>query len=359
MNDNTTTFLENKYWLNFELTNICNIPCYYCSNKFLKNKGSMTLEIFKNVLNSLTQFDLLSKEIIFCGYGEPFLNKHIYDMMDYVADLGLPLTIQTNGKWQLPVDRKKSLYKVKRLSITIDGVTNKVYNLSRPNTNVDLIFENLKNIIELRKNDHQKSPILTAKMNVFRFNAHEIHDFVRKCVDLGIDQINLSKGIGPNNVMIQISDENEFKQYSGIDLNIDPELLKNIKEPQKESGKKNIKNKLKLSRLIKKSPENLFLELNCFDTSTIKWDGNLSPCCWDFNSRIPLGKLDENKLEKILSNDNLQKIGSDILKSRRFIYSDFPCHSCVRFIDVFDKSLSYRIKKLVPENIKKILRKNI
>lgn len=94
-------FLSASEWFNFELTNYCNIPCIYCDNKNLGNKGYMTIDSFKVIVSKLFNGENKQKNVIFCGYGEPFLNSEIYDMIDFICDKGIELTIQTNGKWQL------------------------------------------------------------------------------------------------------------------------------------------------------------------------------------------------------------------------------------------------------------------
>jgi len=352
-------FISNTQWFNFELTNFCNIRCNYCANKHLNRKGYMSLLDFQTIINKLFRHKLFLKEVIFCGYGEPFLNKSIYDMIDYIGDLGIELTIQSNGKWQLDDGRIGSLYKVNRLSVTIDGVTNEVYNLSRPNTNVNLVFDNLRKIVEYRERDGKKHPIITAKMNVFAFNKHETHDFINKCKDLKFDQICLAKGYGPPCVVTTIN-RAEYERYSDIELSIAETLFEN--EIHSSEGECEInEDKRGLAKLIRQNPSDLFLTLGCFNTATIKWDGTLLPCCWDTYSTLPLGNLVNSSLEEVLSRRNLDKKGREILNSKNDVFTEVPCVNCPYFLKYFQPGIPIKIRKLLlkllPTKLKSLIKK--
>lgn len=344
-NDILLNLISNTQWYNFELTNFCNIPCNYCANKHLKRKGYMSLQDFQTIVDKLFYYKPFSKEVLFCGYGEPFLNKSIYDMIDYIDDLGIKLTIQSNGKWQLNDGRINSLYKVYRLSVTIDGVTNEVYNLSRPNTDVNSVFDNLKKIVEFRQRDGKMHPIITAKMNVFAFNKHETHDFINKCRDLNFDQICLAKGYGPPDVITTI-DRAEYERYSDIELSIDETLFEN--KINCCGGKSEIKEDIReIAKLIRQNPSDLFLTLGCFNTATIKWDGTLLPCCWDVYSTLHLGNLVNSSVEEVLSRRNLDKKGREILDSMNDCFTKVPCVNCPYCLQWFQPGIPIKIRKLL------------
>ena len=338
-------FLHDTHWFNFELTNFCNIECPYCSNPHLKNKGYMSFEIFKSILDKLFKHNLSQKEVIFCGYGESFLNKNIYDMIDYATDCGVKLTIQSNGKWKLNRERIDSLFKIHRLSVTIDGVTNGVYNLSRPNTDVNLIFDNLKDIVSLRERYDKKQPIVTAKMNVFSFNKHETHAFISKCKDLNFDQINLSKGYGPQ--VETFLERSEFVKYADIGLNIDERLFKSEPDCTGHTRNKTAACVKKDIKAIEDRPAYLFTSLGCFNTATIKWDGTLSPCCTDIDFNIPLGNIAKNDIDEIISYDNLNVIGTKILKSKKQFVTKVPCVACAKFIEYFKPGIPAKLRRII------------
>jgi len=113
---------------------------------------------------------------------------------------------------------------VHRLSVTIDAVTNDIFKLSRPNTDVDEIFKTLTMIVGLRERFSKATPIITAKMNVFSFNKHQTHDFIGKCTELKFDQICLAKGYGPAEVTTTLH-RMEYDKYSNGTIDIAESLF--------------------------------------------------------------------------------------------------------------------------------------
>jgi len=345
-------FLSATEWINFELTNHCNIPCTYCDNKKLGNKGCMTIDNFKIIVSKLFIYENSHKKVIFCGYGEPFLNSDIYDMIDHISDLGANLTIQSNGKWQLNQIRIDSLFKINQLSVTIDAVTNDIFELSRPNTDVNEIFYNLRKIVRLKDQFSKHKPSITAKMNVFAFNKHQTHDFIRQCTEFKFDQISLARGFGPFEVMTTIN-KSEYDKYIGCNLDIANSLfddsLNNVHNPIQPDQYKSEKYKTIMS-----NPAKLFEVLGCFDTATIKWDGTLLPCCWDIRSQLSLGNLVTDTLENVFSSENLTRLGRRILRGKNNPFSKIPCLSCSKFIMHFQPGNVVIAKRLILQTALKI-----
>lgn len=324
--------------INFELTNHCNIACIYCDNKTLKNKGNMTINDFNIITDKLFDNKLSQKKAIFCGYGESFLNNSLYEMVDKICDMGVELRIQSNGKWELNENRINTLFKINRISVTIDAVTNDVYRLSRPNTDVHKIFDNLKKIISLKDQFIQHKPYITAKMNVFNFNKHQTHEFIHKCKESKFDQICLTKGNGPPEVRTTIN-KLEFDKYDSM-VSIDNSLF----ETSDSEGNSYQPNQCKSEKLYNTSSQLsiIFNQLGCFDTATIKWDGTLNPCCWDIYSQLSLGNVVTDSLEELFSTVNLNRIDKMIRKHKNNPFSRIPCLSCPRFISNF--KLGYLVK---------------
>ncbi|MBT0653715.1 radical SAM protein [Geomobilimonas luticola] len=348
-NSQLQNFLSATEWFNFELTNYCNIPCIYCDNKKLRNKGYMTFDHFKTIVDKLFNFEKSNKNIIFCGYGEPFLNDKIYDMIDYVYETGVDLTIQSNGKWKINEARIDSLFKINRLSVTIDAVSNDILELSRPNTDVNAIFENLNKIVNLKNILSKQKPSITAKMNVFTFNKHQAHEFIGKCTELKLDQICLAKGCGPAEVMTTIN-RSEYDKYNCSNIDIAKSLFEASSNLDTDKIQPNC-NKHENSKAIRSNPAKLFQILGCFNTATIKWDGTLLPCCWDIDAQLPLGNLATNNLEDIFTPENLDRVGSRILRDRNNPFTKIPCLRCSKFTSHFNPGIPVIAKRLLLQNV--------
>lgn len=184
--------------MHIEPTNHCNIECPYCPNPELKVKGTLDINVLRHVIEHLhlSNGEMPISCLTLCGLGEPFASGEIYKVIEMLADAGLEPYIQSNGKWKVREHRFAALSRVARITITIDGVTNATFNKSRPDTDVNAIFDNIRRVIELRCEQNSKTPYISVRMNVFPFNYHEAGALVDKCSTLGVDEVWLMPGSG-------------------------------------------------------------------------------------------------------------------------------------------------------------------
>ena len=250
--DSTNLLLEHyltKGQPHLEITNECNIKCHYCANPTLKfHKGIMSLEECKIYMSRIITKEM--KNITLCGYGEPFVNKNIYDIIDYLNDdLKLNVSIQTNGKWKLRDERIESLLKVKSISVTIDAIDQETFQLSRPKTDVSKILNNLGKVIELRGKFKSKTPLITSRMNVFEFNKQEVHTVITKSMELGIDRQVIGLGYGHPNIMLKEKfDLEEFDAYPKDFLVVVKNLVS--EKPISQNSSKRTKRSLDLLQIL-------------------------------------------------------------------------------------------------------------
>lgn len=80
----------------YEITTLCNLSCEHCYNKNKKliPSDQLNLDEKKEVISKLKKLGIL--EITICG-GEPFVDKDILLIIEYIKALNLRLIILTNG----------------------------------------------------------------------------------------------------------------------------------------------------------------------------------------------------------------------------------------------------------------------
>jgi radical SAM protein with 4Fe4S-binding SPASM domain len=98
--------LSTPYQLVIDSTNACNFKCEFCPTgdpELIKKSGrpfgNMPLELFKKIVDDATKFPKRIKRIDFGKDGEPFVNKHLAEMVQYakqkqIADM---VAVTTNG----------------------------------------------------------------------------------------------------------------------------------------------------------------------------------------------------------------------------------------------------------------------
>jgi radical SAM protein with 4Fe4S-binding SPASM domain len=76
-----------------DTNNVCNFRCKFCTTgdhallaKYERPKGFMTFELFRKIIDDLTQFESKVKDLIFHKNGEPLLHPDIVQMIRYAKE---------------------------------------------------------------------------------------------------------------------------------------------------------------------------------------------------------------------------------------------------------------------------------
>jgi len=77
------------------------------------------------------------------------------------------------------------------LVLSIDGATQPVYEQYRKNGNLDLVYRNIRKLVEAKKRLAKQTPILCWQFLVFEHNQHEIPLAIELARELGVDMISI------------------------------------------------------------------------------------------------------------------------------------------------------------------------
>ncbi|KPA15173.1 radical SAM protein [Candidatus Magnetomorum sp. HK-1] len=338
MNDLNSNEQMNYYFrdeIYIETTNHCNIKCHFCNNPRLQNpRGMMSLELFKKTVDDIREHPKVNT-IDLVGIGETFINPNVFKMIDYAFDNGLAIYACSNGKWSVKKDSLLSILKVRHIHVTLDGVTNDVYNLSRPNTDVNLIINNLKKIINLKKEMNSKTPHVEVKMVVFKFNKHQIIDIIKLAINIGADSVWIAKGGAPSQYQTDLSIE-EWKHIKTLfpDFEINSSGFESSEMPF-ESFKRN---RWKYEGYEKNK---CLLDLMGCAGVTVRWDGSMSACCQDFGVTSILGNISNDSLLKLWSKNNIKRFENNLLNNhiqRVRTNQKIVCDNCPSFTNHIARS---------------------
>lgn len=93
--------------VHLEISNNCNLNCDYCYAD--KNAKELTTDEWKRVIKELRDYGVL--QVTFGG-GEPLLRDDIFELAQYCNEIGLNVTMTTNGSMVMNFDKKLySLFK--------------------------------------------------------------------------------------------------------------------------------------------------------------------------------------------------------------------------------------------------------
>ncbi len=91
--------------IDIELTNRCNARCTFCPRDAMPHQGIMQPAVFERSLARTIEFQALTRQlatptqptVVFCGTGEPLVNRQAAYYVRQVRDTGLSCQLSTNG----------------------------------------------------------------------------------------------------------------------------------------------------------------------------------------------------------------------------------------------------------------------
>ena len=149
-------FIGPKY-VNFDITNICNLSCEYCTThcNFMKQpKRNFDIDLFKRIIDDCCK--LRVEAIHLSGEGETMLHSSIKAMINYVRLNNLKLTINTNATVLRKF--KSELTGIYCLNINLSATNNRSYQELHGGTK-GLFNRVLDNILMITKSKKQKNII--------------------------------------------------------------------------------------------------------------------------------------------------------------------------------------------------------
>lgn len=258
--------------LMIELTNRCTLRCPTCfSHQDNRDKKNMTFKQFKQIIDDN---GAIIKSISLYNYGEPFLNRHLPEMIFYAKKHGVAyVKVATNGMHLSPTKIRQILKsKLDYISISLDGATEATYNKFRIGGNFKKILTGVQSLVVAR-NALKGNLKIEIQFIVMSHNEHEVELIEKLAKALKVDILRLKT------VLIKkekwdhfLPRQNEYNRYA-----------ENIHS----------------NRCFKPTEE---LVINC--------DGTVIPCCYVVGkdvSKFNVGNIFEQSLEGILNSDKYKR----------------------------------------------------
>lgn len=147
--------------VNVETLNICNLRCRHCPyTSMTRKKEVMSLEVFRKVIDDSKDIGIRIANLNI--YGEPLLDKLLFDRIDYCRGKGMEVQFTSNGTlldWDMA--RKVAEHKVDRIYFSFDSPNKEIYEQIRVGAHfLDVHY----NIMGLRILDSRPKIIIVAVM---------------------------------------------------------------------------------------------------------------------------------------------------------------------------------------------------
>lgn len=285
-----------------ESTNNCNLDCIMCPRQEMTRPVfDMASPIYRKIIDDIagkTDFIWLQ------DYGEPFLNKSIFEMIRYAKAKGLRVGISSNAT-VLTDKIIEGIFAsgLDYLIFAIDGGTKETYEKVRVGGNYEKTVANVERFLAAKTAGRHK--IFTVIQCIYmETTENDISAFSQYWRKPGVDSVRIR----------QVT-------YSG------------------KQGKFDNETERKPCYWLWSNPH-------------IKNDGTVVPCCQDVNATLALGNVNEQRLDEIWNNEKMQELRQKHIDGRA---GEIPlCSGCNMFqpndILILGSSAfdTFTVNKLVP-----------
>ncbi|MBI1852945.1 MAG: radical SAM protein [Planctomycetes bacterium] len=289
------------YHLMIEPTNLCNLKCPLCptgEGTLERKKGNMTLETFQAVIDQLEDTLL---DINITNYGEPFLNKHLVEMIAYAHKRGIFVNVGSNAHFFETPEACEAIVEagLDNIYVSLDGATQATYEQYRVNGSFQLVIDNLRQLVAARKRLGRTNPVIELQFIVMKHNEHEIEAVRRISEELELDKLVL-KAVSFNNA--------EYR---------DPVVQKRFVDKFQPMSEEFRLYRMAQGNVQWKDP----IENRCdflWRGAVILWDGTVVPCCMDPKGELPLGHVKDD-LRKVWNGEPFVKLRRQMLADKKQI----------------------------------------
>jgi MoaA/NifB/PqqE/SkfB family radical SAM enzyme len=293
----------------YEVTDNCNASCIMCprdEHKYGREHGIMNQEKYEKSIDEVVS--LGAKQIVLTGFGEPMLDKNLEKKIAYANDKGLSTYFITNGS-VLTSKRARGILEagLSEMRVSFYGMRTETYNAVMQGLDFERTKKGLMEFIELRNKLKVKTKIQISYL-VLPENESDTEEFKRFWEPL-VEAIEIWK---PHN----FGDGRSYR-----------DRVESV-EVKETCGR----------------PENGPLQ--------IQWNGEVIPCCYDYNNKIILGNAFDTSVLEILNAPKYRLLRH---AHRMKKFNLFPyCNQCDQLLPHSDALVYTNRHNLPPEEAVKL-----
>ena len=310
--------------LQIEPTNFCNLSCTVCpaaANKrdLNRDRRHLRLDEFKKIVDDMEDYLLL---LVMWDWGEPFLNPELPEMIRYASNKGIKTVTSTNAHFLSDPQYVERILTsgLTTLIIAIDSLKQDSYEFYRRGGNLAQAMDGLNNVLALKKK-LSSTTLINLRMVLMKSNESELADMRKAAKKLNVDIFSV-KTANPT--------------CAG---NLNDEHIVPAKPERRRYAYK---------------PET-FERIRIDGPCTLPWfmfnihsNGNIAPCCYDYDEEMIVGNAFEAPLPEIWNSracrDLRKKLfyDKDTLPKCRECAINFKLSKAGLFYEVIDFNLSFK-----------------
>jgi radical SAM protein with 4Fe4S-binding SPASM domain len=175
-----------------ETTAKCNLYCPMCPRETHKQpKDDMTDEIFTRLVS---ESGASAEHMMLIGLGEPFMDRKIFDRIEYCARHNISTLLSTNGTF---FDEKTCARvldsPLEHITLSFDGATKASYEYYRKGANFEKVRDNFVRFARMKHERGSNVQVVVQMVRMER-NTGEVEEFVRFWSSVpGVDQVRVKE----------------------------------------------------------------------------------------------------------------------------------------------------------------------
>ncbi|ACJ18499.1 radical SAM protein [Coxiella burnetii] len=272
--------------ISIEPANTCNALCPVCEtgkNEMTRKKGRLDIDLFKRLIDEVWS---TTSSLMYYFMGEPFLNKHSYEMIRYARERGIFVETCTNGDL---VNPEAVIYSdINQISFQLGGMDPETHHRYRVNSDLNKVHKNLYKLIEERRKCPKSNVKVEVGFIVMRHNEHQVDEFLKWAKEIGVDRATVVDPCVRNMLEAHAYLPKDRKYWFYDEEAYQNGVLKPKIIPNNEC------------RWIWHS-----IQLN--------WNGDAVPCCRDPLGKHILGNVFENGFKQVWNGEKARKFRERVL----------------------------------------------
>jgi MoaA/NifB/PqqE/SkfB family radical SAM enzyme len=278
------------YRYHIDPVNICNLKCPLCPTGLGilgRERGRIDFDQYKRIIDQIVPY---AYYVELFNWGEPFLHPLIFDIIQYAHVRKIAVRISTNmNRFNREMAAKTVNSGLNALVASVDGADQETYEKYRRGGQLTRVLDNLQMLVDEKRKAKSRTPFITLRMLINRYNENQINSMRELSVALGVDA------------------------FSTIPTFVDTSNPEQVAEwlPNQES--------FSYYDYSSKKLENVWHCSDLWESMIINWDGGLAPCCWLHNKDFDFDNAFSKPLKDIWN-------GVSYMNSRRVFRINGPDH---------------------------------
>ena len=175
-----------------ETTAKCNLYCPMCPREtHPQPKADMSGEVFESVVR---QAGDTAEHMMLIGLGEPFMDPHIFERIEFCHRHSISTLLSTNGTF---LDERRAAQvldsPLEQITLSFDGARKETFEFYRKGANFEKVRDNFVRFARMKKERKAKLQVV-VQMVKMEGNAAEVDDFMAFWSAVpGVDQVRIKE----------------------------------------------------------------------------------------------------------------------------------------------------------------------